>query len=43
MTWGIELASRKKFELYKKSISKNGSMDDLEKYRKYRNEFNRLK
>ena len=43
MTRGIELASRKKLELYKKSISKNGSMDDLEKYRKYRNEFNRLK
>ena len=43
MTWGIELASRKKLELYKKSKRKNGSMDDLEKYRKYRNEFNKLK
>ena len=37
MTQGIELAPRKKLELYKKTISKNGSMDDLEKYRKYRN------
>ena len=43
MTWGIELASRKKPELYKKSISKNGSVVDVEKYRKYRNEFNKLK
>ena len=43
MTQGIELASRKKLELYKKSISKNGSMIDVEKYRKYRNEFNKLK
>ena len=43
MTWGIELASRKKLELYKKSISKGGSMVDVEKYRKYRNEFNKLK
>ena len=43
MTQGIELASRKKLELYKKSISKNGSMVDVEKYRKYRNEFNKLK
>ena len=43
MTCGIELAPRKKLELYKKSISKNGSMVDVEKYRKYRNEFNRLK
>ena len=43
MTRGIELASRKKLELYKKSISKGGSMVDVEKYRKYRNEFNKLK
>ena len=43
MTRGIELASRKKLELYKKSIRKNGSMDDIEKYKKYRNEFNKLK
>ena len=43
MTHGIELASRKKLELYKKSISKNGSMVDAEKYRKYRNELNKLK
>ena len=43
MTRGIELASREKLELNKKPISRNGSMDDLEKYRKYRNEFNRLK
>ena len=28
MTQGIRLASRKKLELYKKSISKNASMDD---------------
>ena len=39
----IELSSRKKLELYKKTMSKTGSMDDLEKYRKYRNEFNKLK
>ena len=43
MTWGIELASRKKLELYKKSIRKNASVNDLEKYKKYRNEFNKLK
>ena len=43
MTWGIELASRKKLELYKKLISKGGSMVDGEKYRKYRYEFNKLK
>ena len=43
MTRGIELASRKKLELYKKSVSKNGCMVDVEKYRKYRNEFNKLK
>ena len=30
MTWGIELASKKKLELSKKSISRSGSMDDLE-------------
>ena len=40
MTWGIVLASKKKFELYKKSISRNGSMEDIQKYR---NEYNRLK
>ena len=43
MTQGIELASKKKLELYKKSISRNGSMEDVQKYRKYRNEYNRLK
>ena len=43
MTRGIELALKKKHELYKKSISRNGSMEDLQKYRKYRNEFNRPK
>ena len=40
MTWGIELALKKKLELYRKSISRNGSMEDVQKYR---NEYNRLK
>ena len=43
MSRGIEVVSRKKFEIYKRTIQKNPTAETLQKYKEYRNHYNRLK
>ena len=43
MTKGLELASRNKKLLYKITLDKNCSNDDVEKYKDFRNSYNKLK
>ena len=43
MSRGIELSSKKKLELYKKSVKKDTTCHDIECYKIYRNEYNKLK
>ena len=43
MSRGIELSSIKKLELYKKLVKKDATCHDIESYKIYRNEYNKLK
>ena len=43
MSRGLELASKKKLEMYKQSIKKDATHNEVESYKTYRNEYNKLK
>ena len=43
MSRGIELSSKKNLELYKKSVKKDATCHNIESYKIYRNEYNKLK
>ena len=43
MSHGIEVASRKKLELHKKTLHKDVIHESVQKYKEYRNHYNRLK
>ena len=43
MSHGIKVASRKKLELYKKTLNKDVTHESVQKYKEYGNQYNRLK
>ena len=43
MSRGIEISGKKKLELYKRTLKRGCTQEDIVKYKRYRNEYNRLK
>ena len=43
MSHGTEATSRKKIELYKKTLKKGVTNETIQKYKEYRNHYNKLK